>query len=59
MHQAQAPQADATEPAGIFVLGFMELPAPRLPQPGHLHPAGATLPHEDGGKAFLVHITEL
>lgn len=56
MHQAQAPWADATEPAGISVLGSVKPPAPQLPQPGHFHPAGATLPHEGGGKAFLVDI---
>lgn len=38
------------------LLGSVKPPAPWLPQPGHLHPAGATLPHEDGGKAFLVDI---
>lgn len=40
----------------MSVLGSVRPPAPWLPQPGHLHPAGATLPHEDGGKAFTVDI---
>lgn len=54
MHQAQAPRVDATEHAGISVLGSVKPPAPWLPQPGHLHPAGATVPHTDGGEAFFV-----
>lgn len=56
LHQAQGPQADDTDPTGISVLGSVEPPVPRLPQPGHLHLAGATLPHEDAGKAFLMDI---
>lgn len=40
----------------ISVLGLVEPLAPQLPQPGHLHPAGATLPHAAGGKAFLMDI---
>lgn len=45
LHLGEAPQAYATDPVAISVLGWGDSPAPWLPQPGHLHLAGATLAH--------------